>query len=56
MSAPRNEPMNTPGSMPASKPNGGAGLASTRISHSAEGPLNVRPWICTGSKLACDTA
>ena len=38
---PSAEPTNTPGSMPASKPKAGAGLDSTRISHSADGPLKV---------------
>ncbi len=42
--------------MPASKPNVVPGLASTRISHSAEGPLKVSPPTGTTSKLACATA
>ena len=42
-------PMNTPGISPNSKPMGGVGHCTTRINHSADGPLKVRPWICTGS-------
>jgi hypothetical protein len=30
-------------------------LLSTRISHSADGPLKVMPWICTGSKECAST-
>ena len=53
--APRKEPATTPGSRPKSKPAGAAPVLSTRISHSAEGPLKVRPCTGTMEKELADT-
>src|SRR5690349_9823126 len=49
-----NEPRNTPGMMPRSKPSRSWELFRTSISNSAEGPLKVRLFSVTGAKEPCD--